>query len=90
MPFPSPGDLPDPGIERGSPALQADDLPSEPPGKPWWVLFWVLLCIWHNKFNKTMFIAHALKHNLFLKNKGKGFPGGSVVKNPPAVAGDTG
>ena len=27
-PFPSPGDLPDPGIEPGSPALQADSLPS--------------------------------------------------------------
>ena len=34
LPFPSPGDLPDPGIEPGSPALQADTLPSEPPGKP--------------------------------------------------------
>ena len=34
VPFPSPGDLPDPGIERGSPALQAGTLPSEPPGKP--------------------------------------------------------
>ena len=34
LPFPSPGDLPDPGIEPGSPALQADALPSEPPGKP--------------------------------------------------------
>ena len=34
LPFPSPGDLPDPGIEAGSPALQADSLPSEPPGKP--------------------------------------------------------
>ena len=34
LPFPSPGDLPDPGIEPGSPALQADALPSETPGKP--------------------------------------------------------
>ena len=34
LPFPSPGDLPDPGIKPGSPALQADSLPSEPPGKP--------------------------------------------------------
>ena len=32
LPFPSPGDLPDPGIEPGSPALRADALPSEPPG----------------------------------------------------------
>ena len=34
LPFPSPGDLPDPGIKPGFPALQADALPSEPPGKP--------------------------------------------------------
>ena len=32
--IPSPGDLPDPGIELGSPALQVDSLPTEPPGKP--------------------------------------------------------
>ena len=45
LPFPSPWDLPSPGIEPGSPALQADFLPSEPPGKPgileakeYWVL----------------------------------------------------
>ena len=34
MPFPSPGDLPNPEIEPGSPALQADSLPSEAQGKP--------------------------------------------------------
>ena len=34
LPFPSPGGLPDGGIEPGSPALQADSLPSEPLGKP--------------------------------------------------------
>ena len=33
LPFPSPGDLPNPGIEPGSPTLQADALTSEPPGK---------------------------------------------------------
>ena len=33
LPLPSPGDPPDPGIEPGSPTLQADALPSEPPGK---------------------------------------------------------
>ena len=32
LPFSSPGDLPDPGVEPGFPALQADSLPSEPPG----------------------------------------------------------
>ena len=34
LPFPSPGDLPDPGIEPRSPALRADALLSEPPGNP--------------------------------------------------------
>ena len=34
LPFASPGDLPDPGIKGGSPALQAGSLRSEPPGKP--------------------------------------------------------
>ena len=34
LPFPSLGDLPDPGIESASPALQADSLLSESPGKP--------------------------------------------------------
>ena len=33
VPLPSPGDLPDPGIEPRSPALRIDALPSEPPGK---------------------------------------------------------
>ena len=33
-PFPSPGDLPNPGIKARSPALQADSLPAEPQGKP--------------------------------------------------------
>ena len=34
LPCPSPGDLPNPGIEPGCPTLKADALPSEPPGKP--------------------------------------------------------
>ena len=34
LPFPSPGDLPNPGIEPESPEFQADTLTSEPPGKP--------------------------------------------------------
>ena len=34
LPFPSPADLPDPGFEPSSPALWADSLLSEPPGKP--------------------------------------------------------
>ena len=34
LPCPPPGDLPDPGIKPGSPALHADSLLSEPPGEP--------------------------------------------------------
>ena len=34
LPFPSPGDLPDPGVESRSSVLQADSLPTEPPGQP--------------------------------------------------------
>ena len=36
LPFPSPGDLPNPGIEPRSPPLQAGSFLSEPPGKPVW------------------------------------------------------
>ena len=42
LPFPSPGDLPDPGMEPRSPALQADALPSEAPGKPFRIL--IVIC----------------------------------------------
>ena len=41
LPPPSLGNFPNPGIEPRSPALQADYLPSEPPGKPvMWILVW--------------------------------------------------
>ena len=38
LPFPPPGDHPDPGIEAWSPALQVDSLLTEPPGKPMYTL----------------------------------------------------
>ena len=37
LPFPSPGDLPNPGIEPRSLTLKASSLPFEPPGKPYYV-----------------------------------------------------
>ena len=40
LPFSSPGALPSPGFKLRSPALQADSLPSEPPGKPWCITAW--------------------------------------------------
>ena len=41
LPFPSPGDLPNPGIKPRSPALQVDALTSEPPGKPRKTTIWL-------------------------------------------------
>ena len=43
LPFPSPGSLPNPGIEPRSPTLQTDALPSEPPGKPF-----ICYCCYYN------------------------------------------
>ena len=42
LPCPPPGDLPNPGIEPRCSALQTDSLPSEPPGKPVFILQGVL------------------------------------------------
>ena len=39
LPFPSPGDLLHSGMKPGSSTLQADSLPSEPPGKPFLIIF---------------------------------------------------
>ena len=52
--FPSPGDLPDPGIEPGSPVLQADALLSEPPGK-------IFVCISYIKKIVTHLITFFLE-----------------------------
>ena len=51
LPFPSPGDLPNPGIEPGSPAWQADSLSSVPPENP--------------KMNELMVIKLIFKYNLY-------------------------
>ena len=45
LPFPSPGDLLDQGIESGYPTSQVDSLLSELPGKPQEVQFWMQNCI---------------------------------------------
>ena len=51
LPCPSPGDLPNPMIEPRSPALQADSLPSEPPGKQ----LTLLVCLNTSTFFKTSY-----------------------------------
>ena len=58
VPFPSPGDLPDSGIEPGSPASQADALLSEPPGKSQYQ-YKILQCTLHVIFLKyDTFLEH--------------------------------
>ena len=42
--FPSPGDLPDPGIEPASPAFQADSLPAELTAKP---ILYIVVCVFY-------------------------------------------
>jgi len=53
LPLPSPGDLPNPGIKLWSPALQADALNSEPPGKPYipYILRTKISLKWINDLN---------------------------------------
>ena len=46
LPFPSPEDVSDPGIEPWSPALQADSLPFELQGNPEQVLTWIATVAW--------------------------------------------
>ena len=63
MEFPSPGGLPNSGIKLGSPTLQADSLPSEPPGKPMyvcvcstsWLIEIALKQIWGYLFKTLLF-----------------------------------
>ena len=74
FPFPSPGDLPNPGIKPGSPALQGDSLPAEPPGKPKQGIK-----SYENKIHKLklMFYLNILKNSIkyFIKvKKGKQSP----------------
>ena len=58
LPFPSPGDLPNPGIEPGFPTLEADALTSEPPGKPLCILYDNLNRFW--SFESQIFFPNVL------------------------------
>ena len=58
--IPSPGHLPDPGIEAGFPALQADSLPFEPPGKPLYIYVGMSIhCLLH--------LLTSIKYSMFIK-----------------------
>ena len=67
LPFPSPGDLPDPGIEPGSPALEAGTLTSEPPENltrelEIWMKLNVLanLITWTTALSNSKKLSHAM------------------------------
>ena len=77
LPFPSPGDLPYPGIEPGSPAFQADALTFEPQGKQcgrFWFNSWVKKIPWkRDRLTSPVFL---------------GFPRGSAGKESACNARD--
>ena len=57
QPFSSQGDLPDPGIKPGSPAMKADTLPSEPPGGPKFAFHLCNYFCFADKFIRTLFFS---------------------------------
>ena len=67
LPFPSPRNLPDPGIEPESPVLQADSLPSELPGNPSAPLNLLSIFI-ENSFRaeKSLFYPKAFQYHVLL------------------------
>ena len=77
LPFPSPGDLPNPGIKPRSPTLQVDSWLAEPRGKPPFT-YKKLIMSMRNFFEKHIFLSHT------------SFPGGSEVKASAWNAGDPG
>ena len=70
LPFPSPGDLPNPGIKPRYPTLQADALPSEPPGKPHITItrneFSIYVSQINNKFLIACWQLHQLQLTMFI------------------------
>ena len=75
LPFSFPGALPNPGNDPGSPALQANSLTAEPPGRPW--------------FNSWVRKIHRRRDRLPIPVY-LGFPCGSADKESPCNAGDQG
>ena len=91
LPFPSPGDLPDPGIELAFSALAGRFFTTEPPRK-----LNCISCLYVLKINlflvasfanifshaeSSLFVLFTVSSHLLL-----GFPGGIVINNPPANA----
>ena len=85
MPFPSPGDLPNPGIEPTSPALAGRFFTTEPPGKPSNTVLElsILSSLYFYKPKTSLLKKKSIQFLKGSENK-KRFPSGSVVKNLPA------
>ena len=60
--FPSPGDLPDPGIKLRFPVLQADSLQSEPPGKPIYLFTYMQTYIWRRQWHPNPVLLPGKSH----------------------------
>ena len=67
LPFPSPGDLPDPRIKPRSPALQADSLPTEPPSRSDHSLGRGLFAVNSQTLNALMVLLTIPLHGIFLR-----------------------
>ena len=97
VPYPSPGDLPNSGIKPKSPALQADYLPSEPPGKPKNTEVGTHLfsreSSWPRNRTRVSCIAGRFLTNWAIREvnvKYWGFPGSSAGKESTCNVGDLG
>ena len=92
LPFPSPGDLPDPEIKPGPPALQEDALLSKPLVEVGGYLMEKVLGVpqrWASNLNFPYRVLSGIPCQILMSFLW-GFPGGPVVNNPPTSAGDTG
>ena len=81
LPFPSPGDLPDPGIEPRSPALEADALTSEPPGKSYKYVYYSLV---KYSFLITHLFIRFRKGLRHTKHLAKHCAKGGIITLPPS------
>ena len=88
--FPSPGYLPNPGTKPASPVLQADSLPSEPPGKKTVKIIVNSPYDYHTHFFRSRHVkisSNELSKRLHAKRRHQDFRGGTVDKNLHASAG---
>ena len=75
LPFPSPGDLPDPGIEPRSPALQVDSLPSESPDQYILIYIYPHVCVYVYGFPGASVVKNpSAKQKIWVQSLGREDP----------------